>query len=65
MNAPALTAEEARVLYTALHNMWVPMYGPTEFKSAVHKLAAIGGGLCCRGKSACILSGKLRKSVYS
>ena len=43
-----LTQLEARVLYTALHNSWIPVIASNEFKSAVVKLGIIGGGFCCR-----------------
>jgi hypothetical protein len=42
------TPAEARVLFTVLSNTWPPMYGHTEFMSAVKKLGHLGGGYCCR-----------------
>lgn len=43
-----LTSREARVIYTALYNSWMPIYGYEEFKNAVQKLGVIAGGFCCR-----------------
>lgn len=48
MTTPTLTQTEARVLYTAFHNSWMPIVGYPEFRSAVQKLGIIGGGFCCR-----------------
>jgi hypothetical protein len=45
---PQLTAEEARILYTAMHSSWIPVIGSEHFKAAVTKLGIIGGGFCCR-----------------
>lgn len=43
-----LTQLEARVLYTVLHNSWIPVVASQEFRSAVVKLGILGGGFCCR-----------------
>jgi hypothetical protein len=50
MNDPTqtLTEAEARVLFTVLQNTWAPMFGYSEFRSAVVKLGKLGGGFCCR-----------------
>ena len=43
-----LTEEEARVLFTYLHNQWAPMNGYKEFRTAIVKLGKMGKGFACR-----------------
>jgi hypothetical protein len=43
-----LTEEEARVLFTYLHNQWAPMNGYREFRTAITKLGKLGKGFACR-----------------
>ena len=43
-----LTPDEARVLWSALVSTWIPAIGCNEWRSAMDKLARLGGGYRCR-----------------
>jgi len=43
-----LTEIEARVLYTAVHDVVAPRHGYREFLSGVKKLCQLGHGVACR-----------------